>query len=203
MDEAFFEALEEASEAQTLVLMREFNLLDICWKGRMVGHQQSRRFLEGTRDNFLKQALGGPTRVDPQLHLLFTDKGEQVGEMRISNSLGCSRHEMVGCELLGGERKESSRKQTLDFRRADFSTFRKLVGGIPGEAALKDEGAEVSHQAFKVSMVQVQEWSGPHEDIRRLLWVNRKLTVDLQCKKASYWWWKQGHAMKEEFRNIA
>lgn len=84
--------------------------------------------------------------------------------MGISNSLGCRYHEMVECEILGGERKESSRRQTLDFRRADFGTFRKLVGQTPGEASLKGKGAEVSQQALKVSMVQVQEQSGTHED---------------------------------------
>lgn len=96
MDEVLFKALEEASEAQMLVLMGEFNLPDVCWKNSMAGHQQSRRFLEGIRDNFLKQELGKPRRVDPQLYLLLTDKAEQVGDVGISNSLGCSHREMLG-----------------------------------------------------------------------------------------------------------
>lgn len=64
MDEAFFKALEEASETQDLVLMGEFNLPDMCWKGSTVAHQQSRRFLEGIRGNFLQDILGEPPRID-------------------------------------------------------------------------------------------------------------------------------------------
>lgn len=39
VNETFFKALEEASEAQDLVLMGEFNLPDMCWKSSMVAHQ--------------------------------------------------------------------------------------------------------------------------------------------------------------------
>jgi len=76
--------------------------------------------------------------------LLFTVKEEQVADAEISNRLCCSYYEMVACEILGGERKESSRRQTLDFGREDSSTLRKPVGGIPGEEALKGKGAEIS-----------------------------------------------------------
>lgn len=51
---------------------------------------------------------------------------------------------MVGYEILGDEKKESSRRQTLSSRRADFSIYRKPVGGIPREAALVGKEAQVN-----------------------------------------------------------
>jgi len=39
-------------------------------------------------------------------------------------------------------RKESSRLQIPEFGRADFSLFRKLVGGSTWEAALKGKGSQ-------------------------------------------------------------
>ena len=36
VDEAFYRQLEAASQSQALVLMRDFNHPDICWKSNMV-----------------------------------------------------------------------------------------------------------------------------------------------------------------------
>lgn len=46
-------------------------------------------------------------------------------------------------------RKKSSQVQTLDFRQAEFSLFRELVGVIPWEAALKGKVAQGSWEVFK------------------------------------------------------
>ena len=50
--EAFLLQLQ-VSCSQALVLMGDFNHLDICWDTSMVGGRQSRRFLESVEDNFL------------------------------------------------------------------------------------------------------------------------------------------------------
>jgi len=51
--EAFLLQLQEVLCAQALVLMGDFNHLDICWDTSMVGGRQSRRFLESVEDKFL------------------------------------------------------------------------------------------------------------------------------------------------------
>jgi len=48
-----------------------------------------------------------------------------------------------------GLRKKRGRIQTLDFRRADFSLFRKLGDGIAWDAGLKCKRAQESWQFFK------------------------------------------------------
>lgn len=57
--------------------------------------------------------------------------------------------QLVGWEVLQGVRKESNREQMLDFRRADFSLFRKLVSGIPVDIALKGRGVQKSWHFFR------------------------------------------------------
>lgn len=78
---------------------------------------------------------------------------EQDGDVEMSSSLGCSDHEIGKCEILNTVRKESSRGQTLVFRRSG----QKQVGGISGKAALKDKVAQESWQAFQDHMPQAQE----------------------------------------------
>lgn len=55
-DEAFYKQLVEISQLLAFVILRDFNLPDICWKYNTVERKQSRRFLEHVEDNFLTKA---------------------------------------------------------------------------------------------------------------------------------------------------
>ncbi|GAB0193288.1 mitochondrial enolase superfamily member 1 [Grus japonensis] len=55
VDEVFYKRLAEVSQPLALVLVRDFNLLDVCWKYNTAERKQSRRFLEHVEDNFLTQ----------------------------------------------------------------------------------------------------------------------------------------------------
>ena len=95
VDEAFFIELEEASCSQALVLMKDFNHHQVCWKDNTAGHKQSKRFLECTDNHFLTQAIEESTRRGALLDLLLTNKEELVGNVKIRGSLDCSDHEIV------------------------------------------------------------------------------------------------------------
>ena len=57
VDGAFLLQLQEVLCSQALVLMGDFNRLDIYWDSSMAGGRQSRRFLKSVEDNFLVQVL--------------------------------------------------------------------------------------------------------------------------------------------------
>ena len=61
VDEAFLLQLQEVSCLRALVLMGDFNHLDICCNSDTVGGRQSRRFLESIKDKFLAQVIDGPS----------------------------------------------------------------------------------------------------------------------------------------------
>ena len=46
-------------------------------------------------------------------------------------NLGCSDHKIVESRSLRGGSKAKSRSTTLDFRRADFSMLKDVLGRIP------------------------------------------------------------------------
>jgi len=56
-DECFYKKLAEVSQLLALVLMRDLNLPDICWKCNTAERKQPRRFLECVEDNFLTQLV--------------------------------------------------------------------------------------------------------------------------------------------------
>jgi len=55
VDEAFLLQVQKASRLQALVLLVDFNHLEICWKSSTVSYRQSRRVLECVEDNFSSQ----------------------------------------------------------------------------------------------------------------------------------------------------
>lgn len=68
-DEVLYRQLEVASQSQALVLIEDFNHLDICWKNHTVSHKQPKRFLESTDNNFQALVVKEPTRKGVLLHL--------------------------------------------------------------------------------------------------------------------------------------
>lgn len=79
---------------------------------------------------------------DIHLALLVIDKEESAEDVIIYDSPVCSRHERMKFNIMKKVRKQSSRLRTLEFRRADFSLFRKLRDGSTWEAALKGKGSQ-------------------------------------------------------------
>ncbi|TRZ07523.1 hypothetical protein HGM15179_019577, partial [Zosterops borbonicus] len=79
VDEALYRQIGAASHLQALVLMEDFNHLDVCWRENMAGHKQFRKFLKCVDDNFLLQVIKEPTRRSAVLDLVLTNKEELVG----------------------------------------------------------------------------------------------------------------------------
>ncbi|GAB0187663.1 hypothetical protein GRJ2_001231600 [Grus japonensis] len=111
-----------------------------CWRGNAAGHKQSRKFLECIDDNFLLQVIEEPTRGGAMLDLVLTNKEGLVGDVKLKGSLGCSDHKMAKFKILRAVRRALSKLTTLDFSRADFGLFRDLLGRVPWDKALEEEG---------------------------------------------------------------
>ncbi|KAK4823408.1 hypothetical protein QYF61_001782 [Mycteria americana] len=111
--------------------------------------------------------------------------------------------------LIHGEAARGvSKNATLDFRRADFGLFRRLVERVPWEAALLGKGVQEGWTFFKEEVLKAQEravprcqktsWRG-----RRPAWLNRELWLELRKKKRVYDLWKKGQATQEDYKGVA
>ena len=93
-------------------------------------------------ENFLTQLVSEPTRGGALLDLLLVNREELVGEVKVGGHLGCSDHEMIKFSILRETKRGVSKTATLDFWRANFDLFKRLINKIPWEAALKDMGVQ-------------------------------------------------------------
>ena len=93
-------------------------------------------------DNFPTQLVSEPTREGALLDLLLVNREELLGEVKVGGCLGCSDCEMIELSILGETKRGVSKTATLDFRRANFDLFKRLVNQIPWEAALKEMGVQ-------------------------------------------------------------
>ncbi|PKU46089.1 adaptin ear-binding coat-associated protein 1 [Limosa lapponica baueri] len=140
VDEAFYNQLKVVWQLQALVLTGDFNHPDICWKGYTAKHLHSRRFLQCIDNSFLTQLVEEPTRREALLDLVLTNREGLVEHITVGGNLGCSDHGKIEFRIVSSTRKPISGTETLDFKRANFDLFKKLLGEIPGHKALEGRG---------------------------------------------------------------
>ncbi|KAK4816232.1 hypothetical protein QYF61_013640 [Mycteria americana] len=111
----------------------------------------------------------------------------------VGGRLGQSDHEMIESLILGEAARGVSRTATLDFWRADFSLFRRLVDRVPWEAALKGKGVQEGWTFFKKEVLKAQERAAP----------GAKRRAELRKKRRVYDLWKKGRATQEDYKGVA
>ena len=100
-----------------------------------------------------------------------------------------------------------SRTATLDFWRADFVLFRRLVDRVPWEAVLKGKGVQEGWTFFRNEILKVQEQVFPMcQKVsrwgRRPAWLNRELWLELRENQGIYDLWKKGQAIQENYKDV-
>jgi len=116
---------------------------------------------------------------------LVTTTSEQIGDVKIGGSLGCSEHTLVGFTVLRSKGQTKSKDRTMKYRKAKFRLSKESVKRTPGETALRDKGADQSWQVFKDVFHKAQELSIPKykksgKEGKRPAWLNRDLLVKLK-----------------------
>ncbi|KAK4820687.1 hypothetical protein QYF61_003607 [Mycteria americana] len=189
------------------VAMDGYKLFRRDRRGRRAERKQSRRFLECVADIFLTQLVSEPTREGAPLDLLFTNREGLVSHVMVGR-LGQSDHKMIEFLIRGEAARGVSRTATLDFRRADFGLFRRLVDRVPWEAALKGKGVQEGWTLFKEEVLKAQDQAVPRcrktsRRGRRPAWLNRELWLELRKKRRVYNLWKKGRATQEDYKGVA
>ena len=105
--------------------------------------------LECIEDNFLSQVIDSPSRGGAVLDVLHTNERKLIGDISIGVCLCCSDHKMVDFILRRdiGQAKNKIRK--LNFRKANFQLFRKLVNKTLWESVFKHKGKKQSWQIIE------------------------------------------------------
>ena len=153
-------------------------------------------------NNFLVQVLDKSTRGD----LVLTNVAETIKDIKTGGSLCCSDHTLAEFMISRDVGLAKSGVRTLNFGRANFKLFNRLLAKIPWDAVLKDKDVEESWLLFKDALLKAQEVSIPlnkkvgRRD-RKPAWLGKDLLGTLRAKKGAYKLWKQGRVTWEEYRD--
>ena len=85
-------------------------------------------------------------------------------------AVGQSDHDMVKFSILAGVRRGNSKTATLDFWRADFELFRRLVGRVPWGSVLESKAVQDGWLLFKKEVLKAQEQALSPEPQNELAW---------------------------------
>ena len=146
---------------------------------------QSRTFLEYVEDNFLSQLVDEPTRGGTMLDLLFANRaGGRCG----GSHLGHNDHEIIEFLIFGEIRRNINNTFTLEFQRADFGLFRRLLQRVPWEAALKNKGVQERWACFKTEILRAQEQTVPvcpkvSQRGKHPAWMGKVVLEELKIKR--------------------
>ncbi|KAK4817282.1 hypothetical protein QYF61_007840 [Mycteria americana] len=170
---------------------------------------------------FLGMEKGGDINTNIAPRLLVTNEVQETNEIghkqeasrRVSHvmvggCLGQSDHEMIEFLIRREAARGVGKTATLDFRRADFSLFRRLVERVPWEAALMGKGVQEGWTFFKEEVLKAQERAVPRcrktsRRGRRPAWLTRELWLELRRKRRVYDLWKKGRATQEDYKGVA
>ncbi|KAK4805648.1 hypothetical protein QYF61_022406 [Mycteria americana] len=153
--------LQEASCSQALILLGDFNHLNICWKISTESCRQCRRLLEFIEDNFLSQVIDSPTRGDAILDLLVTNTSELIGDAKTGGSLGCNDHALVEFTVLRDMGQVKSEVRSLNFRKAKFRLFKQSVNRTPWETALRNREQNRAGRSLRTLSIKSKSSRSP------------------------------------------
>ncbi|TRZ20739.1 hypothetical protein HGM15179_006364 [Zosterops borbonicus] len=157
VDNLSYKQLKNVAGLLALVLIADFNLPDICWELNTAEKRQSRKVLEDMENNFLSQLVGEPSRGGPMLDLLFANRDGLVGDVVVRGCLGHSDHEIIEFSIFGEIKRNINKTCTLDFPRAHFGLFGRLIQRVPWEAALENKEVQERWACFKTEILRAQE----------------------------------------------
>ncbi|RMC08902.1 hypothetical protein DUI87_13896 [Hirundo rustica rustica] len=208
VDNLFYKQLNNVSGSSALVLVGDFNLPDIFWELNTAEKQQSRKFLECVEDNFLSQLVSKPTRGGTMLDLLFTNRDGLVGDVEVGGRLGHSDHEIIEFSIIGEKRRNINKISTLDFWRADFGLFKRLIQRVPWETVLENKRVQERWVCFKTEILRAQEQTVPvcrkmSRRSKRPVWMSNEVLKELRNKKKMYHLFKEGLISQEVFKGAA
>ena len=114
---------------------------------------------------------------------------------------------MVNITILYGGSRAISRIKTLDFKRANFSLFKDLLGGIPAVRNLEGRGVQENWLLFKHHFLHAQDQcismsKKSSKGGRTHAWMNKELPTKLKWKIKVYGMWEEGQGTWDEYKNI-
>ncbi|RMC19030.1 hypothetical protein DUI87_03634 [Hirundo rustica rustica] len=114
-------------------------------------------------------------------------------------------------ESLSGKgeiRSNINKISTLDFRRADFGLFKRLIQRVPWETVLENKGVRERWVCFKMEILRAQEQTVPvcrkmSRQGKRPVWMSNEVLKELRNKKKMYHLFKEGLISQEVFKGAA
>ena len=125
LDTIMYRNLSSITQRHHSVILGDFNLPQINWQTLQGVEAESHRMLQFVEDNFLFQLVTEPTRENNLLDLILTTQEHLLDNVRVGEQLQNCDHNMVRFTIRAPVLSKSTRKNQLNFNRADYLGLRQ------------------------------------------------------------------------------
>ena len=174
-------------QPKNFVIMGDYNYPDIDWENNIGVTNSSKEFLECLEDGFLTQHVKEPTRGPACLDLIISKDPDLVKDVEVIGQFLNSDHSLIKCKIVAFQPEAVTKRQLVNYSRADFTKIRKIVGELQWEL---QGDAEEAWDDFRSKLLAVEDKLIPKVSgravKRKTIWMNKKATTAVRNKYKVY-----------------
>jgi len=172
-----------------LLLMGDFNFPDIDWTISHGHSSSSQNFVDYIEDGFLTQHVTEGTCHGAVLDLVITSEPDMIDTVSVINRFGSSDHNILEWEVKLSPVYSLRNRSYLDYARADFSTFRHILGNTDWSTVLQgnaNEQWQAFHHLLKTLEKQFIPVKNSTTRLRKAPWLSYKAVKLIKRKRKTY-----------------
>jgi hypothetical protein len=177
-----------------IMICGDFNYPGINWETEQCSNQESRTFLEGTRDSYLHQHVKEPTHCRPgqranTLDLILTNEEGMIDDVDYSAPIGKSHHSVLTFTLKCSKENPPFKPRPL-FEKGDYTNMARELGGIDWKNLLEEKSCEDAweclHNRIQEAIEKFVPKSKPPGKKTKPKWMTPELQEKIRKKQTAY-----------------
>ena len=189
----------------TNILIGDFNFPDIDWQNGRSG-SRGRDFFNATMEVFMEQYIKESTHENGNiLDLVLCNREELIKEVRAEGRIGRSDHDLLSFTIDVGEEKRTGKRQTFNYRRANFAVMRESIAEINWSREWEGHDVNGMWLSIKKHIKDLMAKHIPLKTRREMMqppWMDHDIRKAIEKKRAAWKIWKENGTRrnKEDYK---
>ena len=183
------------------MLIGDLNFPDIDWENGIAG-SKGRDFYEAATEVFMDQYVNFPTHDSGNiLDLVMCNREGMIKEVQAEGRVGKSDHDLVTFELCVGGKRETSKRRTYNYRKADFAAMRKSMAEVNWSDEWEGRDVNGMWVVLKEKIKDLMSKHIPMKSKKEAMqppWMDKEVKKAIEKKREAWKRWKDTSSRKDK-----